>query len=1067
MVNMKKSLLLLCLFLVFSQIVSATPPVINSLILNSTSGTNTTAEDLTCYVDTTDPDNDTITTNYQWFEDSSRIECDDLPEENTCSPYGFFSFEPTFGATGHYIQPPEPFNLYVKDTGICGIGGNCWNGFKNMTFVMSTGLTPLVTTQNLTNTTNSYYLPPSYGDTRGCVYWNVTFNHPNGSTCNILNTTKIEPYWFNESILPSNMTELDFTYQCLANVTDNNTESVSNYSNNLTIIPQLTDICTSLNNAGQYYQLNNSVNFTTGSCFLISNDSITLDCAGHNITGNGSGIAVQHTNSINATTKNCNIANSLFGAYIVLANQSILYNNTIFNSSNVGIAVGIFPNVTEPNVYGLSILNNTIDGTLFESGFVALATQFASQSTLIEGNRIILGGWNIGTYNTNMTFKNNLFVNAAMGGGGGSTSLTNITDFSIIGNQFINLTNATMYFQNYQFTNFILKDNIFFNATFGGTISGRGLITFSMNITPETSTLINGLIQNNSFNYIDLESIRLDSAINTSIINNTINNSYTFGSFGTGSLTLITPENVEVDGLVIINSQNIGIIVVNGTNMTLENMYMDSSCCTGVPISISGTDNVIFNNLNYTNVDGNHIQLDNVENFTITNSIFTNTSFLIDTINNLMTVFNSTFMNLPESVFDITSVNLFNTTNSLFNGTSNSSNVVFKASYSPINYSNNLLNGTMAYADIFFSDVDIITQDDTLVSSATGSNNYDLVLITNFSNFGGADTTLLIEENDGIIVIDDCSDIPINPGETCLAVVDKALQGTGAGNNYNNSNLINAFNSTFSVINGYTTPLSLNSFVAEKMIITSNNSIIYFTNNIITNTDAEIVLPYSTNYTISYTQIDGFTLPFNVSIQPGFIFLSNQNATINRSGDISLTRGFRDIALLQGLFLGVNTSALPEFSGPSHVTFYNVNCTEFGLYKSNYTTDILELIIPANIVATQLNNVSDCTDSGICTNLVCNNNILEFDVSGFSSFGVGTFFTPLTPEQETDITNGLLFVLSAFGIVAVLIAAMFILSIVTGGSIDILAIGGGIIAIAAGFGILITLLIIILRAFGL
>ena len=69
MVNMKKSLLLLCLFLVFSQIVSATPPVINSLILNSTSGTNTTAEDLTCYVDTTDPDNDTITTNYQWFED--------------------------------------------------------------------------------------------------------------------------------------------------------------------------------------------------------------------------------------------------------------------------------------------------------------------------------------------------------------------------------------------------------------------------------------------------------------------------------------------------------------------------------------------------------------------------------------------------------------------------------------------------------------------------------------------------------------------------------------------------------------------------------------------------------------------------------------------------------------------------------------------------------------------------------------------------------------------------------------------------------------------------------------
>jgi len=68
-----------------------------------------------------------------------------------------------------------------------------------------------------------------------------------------------------------------------------------------------------------------------------------------------------------------------------------------------------------------------------------------------------------------------------------------------------------------------------------------------------------------------------------------------------------------------------------------------------------------------------------------------------------------------------------------------------------------------------------------------------------------------------------------------------------------------------------------------------------------------------------------------------------------------------------------------------------------------------------------------------------------------------------TPSEESIITDDILYILAAFSIMVIIVAAIILATMIYTGSIDIMTVIMTVMAIAAGFGILITLAIVVLR----
>src|SRR3989304_1847080 len=638
-----KSWLLLLSLILFVSLVTASPPTINSLILNSSLGLNTTVEDLTCNVNITDIDGDPITNKFQWFE-TSPINFNNVAISNNCPGFMNFSYSPntevnssttlrlyltdtssgggcdfnpdcwnnaawtnvTYTAnsptslsptintlsvsstnvftdvlydtfrgggyitatvhnnTGGSCQATYPYNItgsstqriecpqatyvnncdadleleiplisinpsidtnfpiYLKDnTFLCGSSGNCWNNYTNATIsfdggsfsidTISTNPNPfdLTPTQNLEHTQWNYT-----SDTRGCFPISATLeSNMSRPTCTITYGVRIEPYWQNESTLNDSYTNIDSTYSCLVNATDGEA-NISQQSNNLTIVPIFINSCQSLTTEGQYYQLNDTINFSipSGACIALTNNSITLDCAGHAISGNVTGTGIFEASVHDSIIKNCVLKNLEAGYVSSATNYSLFYNNTIENMSSISIFFNAGSTVTQ---IGTRIINNTLIGSQAPPFGTGIGSEVNTQDSLIEGNTFIAGGWVVGFNLTNTTIRNNIFSNSLVGGGGGSTNLSYINKFTMTNNSFVNMGNISIFFQNFQFTDLLIQDNSFFDSTFAGTISGFGLITFSHNLSSGNINMVNSVIDRNNFTRIELTALQIDMPINT------------------------------------------------------------------------------------------------------------------------------------------------------------------------------------------------------------------------------------------------------------------------------------------------------------------------------------------------------------------------------------------------------------------------------------------------------------------------------------------------------------------------------------------------------------------------
>ena len=253
--------------------------------------------------------------------------------------------------------------------------------------------------------------------------------------------------------------------------------------------------CGNISYSGDYALTGDVGNSDT--CFTIETENVTLDCAGHSISGlSGSGYGVNNTGHNYVTVKNCNIAGFGNGIDFESTSYGTIINNTASLNSNDGIELDsgsgtdniIANNTASSNGnYGISlgggssgniVTDNTADsntyGIVFDSSSNSTATNntansnsqygiyLTSSSNIIVSNNIAGSNGVLGIYvesSSNNTVSNNTLSsntngldlqsssdntvanNTASGNGAGFLIFSS---FNLIYNNFLNNTNNAM-----------------------------------------------------------------------------------------------------------------------------------------------------------------------------------------------------------------------------------------------------------------------------------------------------------------------------------------------------------------------------------------------------------------------------------------------------------------------------------------------------------------------------------------------------------------------------------------------------------------------------------------------
>ncbi len=423
----------------------------------------------------------------------------------------------------------------------------------------------------------------------------------------------------------------------------------------LTLDPTVQGSCGTLSSANTEYQMTQSLS-STGTCFTVAADNVTLDCQGFPIeyANASSGYGVSVTGYNTTVIKNCNFLkqnqNVQFSSaiYANLANNSIFLNNTINSTGNysfgIQLTVSNFTNVT-------------------------------SNSLNISGNF----SYGIGLGRSN---RNNITQNIIRTGGGNEVYGVNLTTSSF---------------------NFLLGNNVTTNGT--GTIGnnhGFNLIkSTGGNVINNNTVVTYGVGNNYGFN--------VQNANNNSLNNNTITTQGTSSgnmgiSLNAASNNTITNNKINTFG---INGNDYGIeLVANAQKNVISNNTINAKGYSGSHgIFVSGSsNNVIFGNAISTNstndADASHgiyLSLSSNSNTVSYNAIIVNTTLsaglAISTGNNNMIANNS--LKVHSTGFGVQFVNLVTGNifyNNIFNTTARHVNIADNLSLN--NFSVSTYSGT-------------------------------------------------------------------------------------------------------------------------------------------------------------------------------------------------------------------------------------------------------------------------------------------------------------------------------------------------------------------------------------
>lgn len=362
---------------------------------------------------------------------------------------------------------------------------------------------------------------------------------------------------------------------------------------------------------------------SNGTCFTVTASNVVLDCAGHKITGNGSGRGVSASGSrTGIVVKNCEILNFSRGVYLSngYLNASLL-NNTIRNNTQ-GIR-------ELDNVFNLTLDNNTL-----YNNSIDLVSLTSLALSIPYNNRIYFINQSVDTYN---------FSGAGLSLNSGSAFFIIISRFgileytSMVGGSGGNLTNHMVVGNNKILVNSTANNNL--NKSANLTLYG---ISFA---DPEP--------------YYDPED---DGSFTLCPANICTEQSYvgTTYKYNVSHFTTYKASVVQCGQTLTGDTNLTGDLSSNGTCFTIVNDSVTLDCAghtitgnaSGIGVFVQNVNNTLIENCTLRNfTDGVKIQGNAYDN-TVRNNTVDNCTLgtrLVDTVRNT-TYINNTFVNCTDDI---------------------------------------------------------------------------------------------------------------------------------------------------------------------------------------------------------------------------------------------------------------------------------------------------------------------------------------------------------------------------------------------------------------------------------
>jgi parallel beta-helix repeat protein len=183
---------------------------------------------------------------------------------------------------------------------------------------------------------------------------------------------------------------------------------------------------------------------------VIDMDNVTLDCAGHTVTGTGSGIGIWADFRTGVTVKNCDVSGFQDGIQLSNTASSTLVGNSAHDNSSVGIYLNasdgntVTDNGADDNgTFGVllngSASSNTFTGnTASGNGGPQFSFDDSSDGNIVSNNSASGGeaGFALTSGSSNNTFSGNTATGASAGGFGNdvTTSANTFIDNTASGN---------------------------------------------------------------------------------------------------------------------------------------------------------------------------------------------------------------------------------------------------------------------------------------------------------------------------------------------------------------------------------------------------------------------------------------------------------------------------------------------------------------------------------------------------------------------------------------------------------------------------------------------------------
>lgn len=351
--------------------------------------------------------------------------------------------------------------------------------------------------------------------------------------------------WQNLSSVPNTMTRT---------LTATNLNTSGAYS----ILQVTTPNCPIISSPGIYTMTNNftgapndisEIQAGATTCLKFATSNIDFDCNGYSLTESGAAglnwaFASNSTGYSNITIRNCRIENYDVGINFQTINNTLIYNNTIFNTVYTPISLNTvnFANISNNNITSSPIAVNRA---------ISLGIGGSGESNIVQNNYV--SGAYSGIYM-------------------GSINRSNITNNSL---------------------NTFSQHGLELNSVNNLTISSN-LVSSANNNAIQGTSIVDSLIINNSFTSSSYSLYFSSSPSNDIITNNTFITSNSYGPrYDNGN-------NLDINhNTVLANGGQIGIWLVSTTNSILDSNYLSEFNSYG--LAIEGSTNINITNNQITN----------------------------------------------------------------------------------------------------------------------------------------------------------------------------------------------------------------------------------------------------------------------------------------------------------------------------------------------------------------------------------------------------------------------------------------------------------------------------------